>query len=89
MRGHYVPAQAYYQESLEVFKQLQDRRGVALSLGHMGEVALHQREYDSARDLYDKSLAILMEIDIRGVASLLTDMGDLACERGDYTRPRL
>jgi tetratricopeptide (TPR) repeat protein len=68
---------------------MQDGRGVALSLHHLGDIARRQQDYERARSLYDQSLRILLELgDRRALGHLLTDMGNMAGESRDFDDAR-
>src|SRR5262249_24068902 len=65
-------AKALYEQSLEIFRQLGDRWGVASLLADLGNLARDQEDYDGAHALYGQSVHIFRELDHkRGVARLL------------------
>ena len=55
-QGDYPAARARHEESLAIWRQLGDRRGIAASLGNLGTVACDQGDLASARALHEESL---------------------------------
>ena len=86
----YPAARALLEESLAIFRELDDRAGIAQSLNNLGNVAIEQGDYPAARALYEESLAIRRELgDRRGMATVLCNLGNVAYERGDFTAARI
>jgi tetratricopeptide (TPR) repeat protein len=78
-------ARALYEECLSIFRELDDRAGIAWALNHQGDVARDQGDSAAAQSFYQSSLAIFRELDDRwGVAGSLADLGNLAREQRDY-----
>ena len=76
-------------ESLKIFRELGDRRGIAWSLNHLGDVARDIKDFEDARAQYSESLTIFRELgDKWGIASSLTDLGNLTRDQGDYISAR-
>jgi len=70
---------SYYQRSIEMYRELADRNGMAISLLNMGNIAMDFREFEHARGYYKKSLEIYQEIGNRwGVANCLGNLGNVA-----------
>jgi predicted ATPase/class 3 adenylate cyclase/Tfp pilus assembly protein PilF len=89
MQGDYVTASALYEESLTIFRELGDKRGIANALNNMGLVAFCQGDYTGARALHEESLATRQELgDKGGNAASLNNLGNVAREQGDYTGAR-
>jgi tetratricopeptide (TPR) repeat protein len=83
--GNYVEARTQFEASLTVYRQVNDRRGLAESLSGLGVVALNRQEFAEARALLEEGLAIRREIgDEYGIAWSLYYLGITARERGDY-----
>ena len=75
----YVSAQALYEESLALRRELGDRGGMSLSLGNLGDVAVAEGNYASARALFEESLALRRALgDRRGLFMLLYGFAALA-----------
>ena len=84
-QGDYPAARALHGESLAIRRQLGDRRGIASSLGNLGNVFYDQGDYPTARALYEESLAIWRELgDQRGIARALNNLAGAAHDQGDY-----
>jgi predicted ATPase/class 3 adenylate cyclase/DNA-binding CsgD family transcriptional regulator len=86
-RADYDRAWAFYEESLELRRELEDRRGTALALNNLGVVAQLRGDFDHAVALHEESLALFRTLgDERGVALSLLTMGTMAQLQGDLTR---
>ncbi len=82
-------AQAFYEESLTIFREIGDLRGIATSLNGLGHVSYDQGDYGSARTFYEESLTIFREIgDLRGIALSLNNLGFVSSSQGDYSSAR-
>ena len=81
----YAAARRLLEESLELWQELGDKRGVAWSLRSLGYVAHHQGEYEAATDLYEQSLFICREVGSKsGVAWSLNCLGEIAHHNGKF-----
>ena len=79
MLSDHASARAYFEESLNIWKEIGDRRGIATSHNNLGEVARSQGDYASARAYHEESLTIYWEIgEQRGVAYSLEAFASLA-----------
>ena len=77
------------EQSLELFRSLQDGRGIARSLYHLAIVAGHRSEYNRAQALAEESLRLFRDAgDREGVASALEYIGIFTLNQGDYSRAR-
>ena len=84
-RRDYGAARSRYEECLSLWREVGDRRGVALALASLGGVAGDQGLAETARALHEESLALRRaSADRRGVAQSLNYLGMLAFARGDY-----
>ncbi|MGH2353956.1 MAG: ATP-binding protein, partial [Chloroflexota bacterium] len=85
----YAAARACYEAALGLWRQLGDRRGIAMSLSSLGNLANDQGDYAAARPLYEASLALRRELgDQAGIALLLNNLGSLAYNQGDHAAAR-
>jgi predicted ATPase/class 3 adenylate cyclase len=89
VQGDYPAARARHEESLAVYRELGDRRGIAASLGNLGNVTSEQGDFTSARALHEESLAIRRELgDQSGIAVSLNNLGNVALDQGDSPAAR-
>ena len=85
--GDYSQAENYYGQSLKIAQELDDRSGIASSLGNLGYIARYRGDYDKAEEYYLQSLQIRQELgDRSGIASSLDNLGYIAQYRGDLDK---
>jgi hypothetical protein len=61
-----------YEQGLAIFRELDDRWGIAGTLADLGSLAREQRNYHTAQSLYRESIRIFQELEHkRGIARLL------------------
>jgi len=89
-QGDYRQAKVLCEESLALFRELEDKRGMVASLNGLGlivgQATRARNDYAVARALYEESLAILRELgDIWGIAETHWDFARVAFYQGDYT----
>ncbi len=88
-RRDYAAARAYHEAALSLWRELDDRRGVAAALGALGGLASDQGDDEGARPLYVESLALRREVgDVGGVALMQTSLGNLAYHRRELPAAR-
>jgi non-specific serine/threonine protein kinase len=86
-QGDYGMARVLAGESLELYRTLGERAGIATALNTLGNVARDEGDYERAQALYEESLALRREIgDRRGIAVVLNNLGLMARYRGNYER---
>jgi tetratricopeptide (TPR) repeat protein len=89
MQADYGAATALYEESLAIFRELEDRLEIAWSLHQLGHVASDQRDYERATVLYEESLATFRELEYpTGIAASLSDQANVAFKQGDQAAAR-
>ena len=82
-------AEAHAEEALELFRRVDDKRGVARALNHLGLVSQERGAYERARGFFDESGALARELgNERGYAVAVVNLGGLALIEGDYPRAR-
>ena len=87
IQSHYDQGEALAQESLALFRELGDRRGIALSLDRLGMAAWRRGDFRAARVLMEEDLALFREVgDQDRVAWSLFTLGLLNNKQGEYTR---
>lgn len=86
-QGDYHRAQTLHKQALEISRAIEDRLGIARSLGNLGVVAFDRRDDDKAVALLDESLELARESgnDFL-IATALNDQGRVAYEQGDLER---
>lgn len=77
----------FFEESLAIRQELNDKRGIGASLDNLGQVALRQGHAASARDYFQKSLTMMQQIqDEVGIAIALNHLGRLEFHEQNYPR---
>ena len=85
--GRYRDAIIFYQQFLEIARELKDRKREAVSLGNLGSAYQSLGEYQRAIAFYQQSLEIDREIgNRRGEASSLGNLGNAYYRLGEYQR---
>jgi Predicted ATPase len=88
-QGDYTTARGYYNEALDIRRDLGDQRGIARSLNVLGTIAQEQGNVVSARETYEEGLRIASELgDTWAITSLRGNLGGVARDSGDYTSAR-
>ena len=73
------------QDSLTIFRRLNESGEIAFALNYLGSVARLQGDYEQTKALWHEGLAIFRELGDRwGVAWSLNFLGHLTAEQGDY-----
>ena len=75
------------EQSLDLSRHLDDRRGIATALNGLGNVALQQGDYTSAATHFGESLALRRELsDTWGIATSLNNLAMVAHYQGDHAQ---
>lgn len=86
-QSNYDQGEALAQEGLALFREIGDKRGIALSLNRLGVAAWRRGDFRSARVLLEEDLALFREIgDQDRVAWSLFMHGLLDNKQGEYER---
>lgn len=89
-QGDYEAAKALYEQSLVLYRDLDDKEGIAGSLMGMGNVALDQSEYTPAAKLYHESLTLYRSLgDKKGIAGATGNLGLVAVTQRNYTAAKV
>ncbi|HLK56535.1 MAG TPA: tetratricopeptide repeat protein, partial [Chthonomonadaceae bacterium] len=89
-QGDFASARALNEQSLAIYRELRDRRGIAHSLNGLGLVAGMQGDYRRAQAYHEESLSLRREIGDRyGIAISLNNLGTVSREQGDYDAARM
>jgi len=87
--GSLDQAEEFYEQSLELYRELGDIRGIASCLHLLADIAWGRANLALARSEGEESLLLFRELDDkRSVAYLLYHLGSLAVEQGEYARGR-
>jgi predicted ATPase/class 3 adenylate cyclase len=87
VQSRYDRGEALAQESLALFRELGDRRGIALALDRLGMAAWRQGNFAAARVLMQEALALFQALEDQGrVAWSLFTLGLLNTKQSEYTR---
>jgi tetratricopeptide (TPR) repeat protein len=88
-RSDWGPARVYLEDSLALFRQLDDKEGVAYALAAMGLVDLGLKRYEGGLALVEESIDRFLEIGQRWAASpMLSFAAAASLSRGDIPRAR-
>jgi predicted ATPase/DNA-binding SARP family transcriptional activator len=83
--GDLDKARGYYEESLGIFREVEDREGIASSLGGLASCATLRDQYEAAEPLLGESLAIRRELgDPVGIAGALHALAGLSYRQGEF-----
>lgn len=83
--GNYSEAQSYYEDSLEIFRELGDQASAARSLNQLGMVQQLRGKYADARRYYEESLEIAREVGNRAsIAAAHNQLGTVEQQQGNY-----
>jgi predicted ATPase/DNA-binding SARP family transcriptional activator/DNA-binding CsgD family transcriptional regulator len=87
IRGDYAHATNLYGESLELYRQAEDKLGFARTLHDLGNVSSARREYERAKEFYEESLALSRELGgAELLGGILVSWGYMCLLEGDYER---
>ena len=86
-QGDLAEAASLHEESLDLFRALEDTGGIALVLSNLGGVAERRGEYATAASFYRESLDLYRELgEKRRIALLTGRLGGISRVRADYAR---
>jgi predicted ATPase/DNA-binding XRE family transcriptional regulator/Tfp pilus assembly protein PilF len=82
-RGHYPTSEGRLEESLAIYRRVDDQPGVCMVLSTWAGVARYQGDYRRAGELYQEALDLSRATgDLGRVAEVLARLGNMATERG-------
>jgi predicted ATPase/DNA-binding CsgD family transcriptional regulator len=80
-------AEALYEESLVLYRELGDTAGIAHVLLSLGEIAGRWGNFVAAHSRIEEALALFRAAgDKRGIAKSLTDLADVVSQQGEFAR---
>ncbi len=84
-RGDYPKALEFFQNSLRMYEENEEKRGVAMANNNIGAIYDAQGDYESALYYYQKALEIRQEIgDKSGISTGYNNIGRIFEAREDY-----
>lgn len=87
--GRFAEAETLYNESIQIQREVGDRRGLAVSLCNYGSLNWQRGQYGAAQALFEESFALHKELgDKWGMSVALTNLGVVASARQDYPTAR-
>lgn len=87
--GNLAESRNLLSQSLELKREIGDKRGVAISLENLGILAKRQRNYDLAVTLYEESYAIYLRLsDTSRSANALRNIGRAYFLQGDFSQAK-
>jgi len=88
-QGDYAASRAYYEESVTIFRELNDSIGISKVLNNLGIVLAGLNAYEESRLAQEESLKIRRNAgDKQGIALCLNELGVIAYEQMDNVRAR-
>ena len=76
-----------FNESLDLYRELNDQTGQAILLNSLGEIALMEDDQEQAGQLFHNALALFQAAEDKiGIAQSLTHLGQLAFMQGEYEK---
>ncbi len=76
-----------FNQSLDLYRELQDQTAQAMVLNSLGEIALQQGTHDQAGRLFQKALSLFQAGDDKvGIRETLTNLGQLALQQRQYKK---
>ncbi len=89
VQSDYPRTEALCKESLALYRELRDQRGIAASLYWLGNVAWVRDNSEEARSLLEEALTLFRQIDYKGfIAWPLFTLALLHYSQGEYTQAR-
>lgn len=77
-RGNYLKALSYYNKSLAIREQLNDKSGTSSCLNNIGNIYTRQKKYDLALEFHNKSLDLKIELnDSSKIADSYNNIGTI------------
>ena len=87
LRGLYPLAEEQLQRARKAAQAIDDRRGLASTLLHLGEIAQKQGKYPQAQEHYNEGLNLARQVqDPERISALLMNLGWLSSKLGAYAQ---
>ena len=86
-QGEYAQAEAWCDQALGIYRELNHSQGQAQVLSHLGLIVGDHGSLERAATYYEASLPLYRALhDRAGIASALHNLGNLSCQRNDNAR---
>lgn len=87
LRGCIDDSLVHIEKGLEIYRYLNDEKGIAEVLHNKGLICFEQGNYDLASRLYEECLELFKKSDDKkNITYSLNDLGSLLIEKGEYQR---
>jgi len=87
IKGNYLKAIEFYQQSLKVSESIGEMKRVASSLANIGSLYINIGEFEKALDYQNKSLVLFRKLDMKGgMASALNNIGIIYNNIANYEK---
>jgi predicted ATPase/predicted Ser/Thr protein kinase len=88
-QGDYSNADALIKQSLDIARQLADKRSIAVSFNALAVITRDRGDIEASRSLFEESLALWRELpDRMDVARALSNLANVVELQGDFTHAR-
>ncbi|MEH2191894.1 MAG: tetratricopeptide repeat protein [Nostoc sp.] len=88
-RKNWIEAERFHQETLAIYRELEDEECEALALNDLGSAARSQGQYDRAESYFKEALAIAIKLGLKDQETYLSgNLGLLALDRDRPTEAR-
>jgi predicted ATPase/DNA-binding CsgD family transcriptional regulator len=85
--GDYVGAPVFFEEALEIYRRLEDPRGIGDMLMQLGWAYMRMGEYNKVAPYMEEALGLFREIEhVALLGFTLAGLGELAIRQGQYER---
>ncbi len=87
VRGNFIKAIEYYQESLKIREEMGDKQGISASLANIGSIYISLGKHDKALDYELRALKVCSELGNKaGLASTFNNLGLIYNNLSDYQK---
>jgi predicted ATPase len=88
-QADYASADPLFREALDIARQLDDKRGIAVSLNALGVNDRNRGQAAAAHSLFEESASLWRELgEQKAVARALSNLANVVKSQGDYARAR-
>jgi predicted ATPase/predicted Ser/Thr protein kinase len=86
-QGDSEQAQEFFEQSVTLQRELNDKAGLAKSINNLAAVALNRGDYARAQSLFEESHTLYSELGNNlGISTTTANLGMIALQQGDYVR---